>query len=178
MDGASQDKKGRDVRSSDTTLPMCKNPRRQNRIMMGTTADTHLGMSCHSTQLTGLPPKPTAKGSDTLPLVSVSKEATQRHTSPMIPREINTPSGIMPAGTTQLIVQVGEKVDPLPKKCIKQNHSICLRKEKQMQIQQGNGCSHCFQTNPHCRPYCFMPLCFNAPSQFTQLCNSTLSFLV
>jgi len=80
--------------------------------MMGTTADRHLDTSCHSTQLTGLPPKPTAKVSDTLPLVTVSKEATQRHTCPMTPSEISTQAGIMPAGTTQLIVQVGEKVDP------------------------------------------------------------------
>jgi hypothetical protein len=82
--------------------------------MMGTTAVRHLDTSCHSTQLTGLPPKPTAKGSDTLPLATVSKEATQRHTSPMTPSEISTHAGIMPAGTTQLIVQVGEKVDPPP----------------------------------------------------------------
>jgi len=54
----------------------------------------------------------------------------------------------------------------------KQNPSIYLKKEKQMQIHHGTGCSHCFQqTIPHFRPFCFMPLCFNAPSQFTQLCN-------
>ena len=32
----------------------------------------------------------------------------------MTPSEISTHAGIMPAGTTQLIVQVGEKVDPPP----------------------------------------------------------------
>jgi hypothetical protein len=82
--------------------------------MMGTTADRHLDTSCHSTQLTGLPSKPTAKGSDNLPLATVSKQSTQRHTSPKTPSEISTHTGIMPAGTTHLIVQVGEKVDAPP----------------------------------------------------------------
>lgn len=84
--------------------------------MMGTTADKHLDTPCHSTQLTGLPLKPKAKVFDTLPLATVSKEATQRHTCPTTPSEISTHDGIIPAGTTQLTVQVGEKVDPPPQR--------------------------------------------------------------
>jgi hypothetical protein len=92
--------------------------------MMGTTADKHLDTTCHSTQLTGLPLKPTAKVFDTLPLVTISKEATQRHTCPMTPSEISTHAGIMPASTAQPTVQVGEKVDPPPQKFMKQTPSM------------------------------------------------------
>jgi hypothetical protein len=60
----------------------------------------------------GYPSKPTAKGSDTSPLTTVSKEATQRHTSQMTPNEILKHSGIMPVGTTQLIFQVGKELIP------------------------------------------------------------------
>jgi hypothetical protein len=62
---ASQDKEGKDIRSSHTTLPISNDPRRQKNIIVGNNADRHLDMSCHSTQKTKLPPKPTAKGSDT-----------------------------------------------------------------------------------------------------------------
>jgi hypothetical protein len=111
--GASgEGKRGRDVKSSRRTLPETKSSRDEKNVTVSTTAGGHLISHPTALKKPSGPPKLTAKGTGSLSVPVVSKEAAQRRTSPGAPGDVSGPMGGTPTSTTPSSAQVEKVVPP------------------------------------------------------------------